>query len=78
MKYVITKKTAKERKFLNPPTTRLDADIVFDLENAHLFSSTDEARDFIYTTTFFDKGYIAVPVKESNGKRTMLDLEDCF
>lgn len=49
-------------KYLNPTNTRLDAKIVDDVSKAHRFSTKIEAVEFLYTTTFFDKGYNAVQV----------------
>ena len=35
----------------------LDADVVEDFFKAEEFETVDEAKEFLYSTTFFDKGY---------------------
>ena len=57
-----------EMKILNPTQTILDAEVVSDLGKAHLFDTRDSAIQFLYTTTFFDKGYSAFPVDFIDGE----------
>ena len=63
MNWLVKKDYPKQEKYLNPPKGRLDADIVYTKEEAHQFNTEKEATDFLYTTTFVDKGYKAIQIK---------------
>ena len=70
MKYIVKRihNCNGEMKILNPTQTILDAEVVSDLGKAHWFDTRDSAIEFLYTTTFFDKGYSAFPVDFIDGE----------
>lgn len=75
MKYIVKRihNCNGEMKILNPTQTitilgALDAKVVSNLEDAHLFDDRDSALEFLETTTFFDKGYSAFPVDFIDGE----------
>lgn len=59
--WVVKQEYNSKEKYLNPTNTRIDAKIVYTQEEAYKFQTEEDAKNFLYTTTFFDKGY--EPVK---------------
>ena len=64
--WVVKQEYISKEKYLNPTNTRtlfgtLDAKIVYTQEEAYKFQTEEDAKNFLYSTSFFDKGY--EPVK---------------
>ena len=59
--WVVKQEYTSKEKYLNPTNTRIDAKIVYTQEEAYKFQTEEDAKNFLYTTAFFDKGY--KPVK---------------
>lgn len=59
--WVVKKEYTPKEKYLNPTNTRIDAKIVYTQEEAYKFQTEEDAKNFLYATSFFDKGY--EPVK---------------